>query len=398
MTRTPKLEKCDPYSFFSSLLTLAQFGLEPDGRRAHLIPFENRKRGVVECQLIIDYKGLVELILRSGVVSYVHADVICENDQFDYDRGELKTHKIDFRQPRGPVYAAYSMCRFKDGGEKVEVMTRDEIESIRNRSKAGQNGPWVTDWNEMAKKTVFRRLSKWLPLSPEYRDALDVDDDRITDDKLQIAKPVFSETVSMLTPPEEPNDMPTANDPEEAAMGFAPTEKPAPKHEPVKKQSTPKPASAPAPEPEKPQPNPEVVKQIEPDNYYFKNSQKAERSPEQEVEVQRILDRAGVTKEQVEENERQVADLLGQPQKPAAPAATPAPQAATPEEVMAVAIVGKIEQYGVTWAAVADWLVQNKWVRDKPGTVKDLISTSPRKAKMLLDSFGKVAEAILGVA
>src|ERR1051326_6456109 len=67
MTRTPKLAECDQASFFAALMTLSQLGLEPDGRRAHLIPFENRKRGVVECQLIIDYKGLVELAYRSGV-------------------------------------------------------------------------------------------------------------------------------------------------------------------------------------------------------------------------------------------------------------------------------------------------------------------------------------------
>lgn len=177
--RTPKLAECDQVSFFNALLSLSQLGLEPDGRRAHLIPFENRKRGVTECQLIVDYKGLAELAMRSGTVSHIHADVVCENDVFEYDRGEIKRHLIDFKRPRGAVYAAYAICRFKDGTEKAEVMNREEIEAIRQRSKAGQSGPWVTDWNEMAKKTVFRRLSKWLPLSPEYRDALDVDADTV---------------------------------------------------------------------------------------------------------------------------------------------------------------------------------------------------------------------------
>jgi len=179
LTRTPKLADCDPASFFQCLLTLSQFGLEPDGRHAHLIPFENRKRGVVECQLIIDFKGLAELAMRSGKVSNIHADVVCENDDFDYDRGELKRHKIDFRKPRGEVYAVYALVRFKDGSEKCEVMTREDVESIRRRSKAANSGPWCTDWSEMAKKTVFRRLSKWLPLSPEFRDAVTADDDAI---------------------------------------------------------------------------------------------------------------------------------------------------------------------------------------------------------------------------
>lgn len=191
-TRTPKLLQCDRQTFFGALLTLSQLGIEPDGRRAHLIPFENRKRGFVECQLIIDYKGLAELAMRSGVVSKLHADVVCEEDEFEYDRGELKRHLIQFRKPRGAAYAAYALCKFKDGSEKVEVMSRDEIEAIRKRSRAGSSGPWITDPNEMWKKTVFRRLSKWLPLSPEFRDAVEADDDGIEQANFQSAKPVFS--------------------------------------------------------------------------------------------------------------------------------------------------------------------------------------------------------------
>ena len=184
MTRTPKLRECDRASFFSAMLSLAQTGLEPDGRRAHLIPFENRKRGVVECQLIIDYKGLAELAMRSGLLSYLHADVVRDGDLFDYSLGEIRQHvphflRRDANKPEkaGDVFAAYALAKFKDGSAKAEVMSADDVEAIRRRSRAGQSGPWVTDWNEMAKKTAFRRLSKWLPLSPEYRDALDADAD-----------------------------------------------------------------------------------------------------------------------------------------------------------------------------------------------------------------------------
>lgn len=184
MTRTPKLRECDRASFFSAMLSLAQTGLEPDGRRAHLIPFENRKRGVVECQLIIDYKGLVELAMRSGLLSYIHADVVCEGDVFEYSLGEIKAHvpwflRRDADRPKDPgeIFAAYALARFKDGSAKAEVMSIHEVNAIRARSKAGQSGPWVSDFAEMAKKTAVRRLSKWLPLSPEYRDALDADAD-----------------------------------------------------------------------------------------------------------------------------------------------------------------------------------------------------------------------------
>jgi recombination protein RecT len=176
LTRTPKLSECDQASFFQCLLTLSQWGLEPDGRHAHLLPFENRKRGVVECQLIIDYKGLVQLALRTGNIASIHCDSVCENDSFVYDCGEVVSHKIDFRKPRGEAYAFVCIIKMKDGGKKCEVMTRDEVDAIRKRSRSGTSGPWVTDYNEMAKKTVFRRASKWIELSSEIRDAFDHDD------------------------------------------------------------------------------------------------------------------------------------------------------------------------------------------------------------------------------
>lgn len=131
----------------------------------------------------MDYKGLVELALRAGNVSNIHADKVCENDIFEVDRGQIVKHTIDYRKARGDAYAFYCLIRFKDGGEKAEVMTREEVDSIRARSRAGQSGPWVTDYDEMGKKTVFRRCSKWITLSPEIVDALDADADTVVEPK-----------------------------------------------------------------------------------------------------------------------------------------------------------------------------------------------------------------------
>ncbi len=187
MNRTPKLAQCDQASFFNALLTLSQLGLEPDGRRAHLIPYENRKKGIVECQLIVDYKGIVELISNAGDVTNIHADIVCENDQFVYDRGVLVKHEIEFKKPRGAMYAAYTLFRFKDGTEKVEVMSKEEIDKIRARSRASDSGPWVTDYNEMAKKTTLRRASKWVKLLPEQRDVIERDDTNFTTDAFEVS-------------------------------------------------------------------------------------------------------------------------------------------------------------------------------------------------------------------
>ena len=179
--RTPDLAKCDQASFFNQMLLLSQFGLEPDGRRAHLIPFWNSQRGCFECQLILDYKGIVELILRTGTVSTIHADKVCENDDFIYDCGQIVRHRIDFRAERGEPYAFYCIITRKDGTRKCEVMNIEEINAIRERSKTANNGPWVTDYSEMAKKTVFKRASKWVELSSEIRELMDADSDLVID-------------------------------------------------------------------------------------------------------------------------------------------------------------------------------------------------------------------------
>lgn len=221
MRKVPKLQKCTQESLLGALMTLSQFGLEPDGRRAHLIPFENRKEGTVECQLIIDYKGLAELALRSGLVATLHADVVHEGDVFEYDRGQIARHipwflRTDKDKPpqAGKVFAAYAMVVNKDRTEKCEVMSFDDIEGIRKRSRAGGSGPWVTDWNEMAKKTVFRRLSKWLVLSPEFREAVDADDDQVID---STAITVSRQTLADLVATPEPDRIEEATPEPEAA-------------------------------------------------------------------------------------------------------------------------------------------------------------------------------------
>ena len=175
LNKTPKLAECTQASVMQCLLNLSQMGLEPDGRNAHLIPYGK------ECTLIVDYKGYAELVMRSGLVASIHADKVCENDVFVVDLGEIKEHRIDYRADRGKPYAYYCRVLMKDGTTKCEVMTRAEVEAIRGRSRTGSSGPWVSDFDEMAKKTVFRRCQKWLPISPEIRDALEKDDDRVVE-------------------------------------------------------------------------------------------------------------------------------------------------------------------------------------------------------------------------
>jgi len=174
LNRTPKLAECTQQSLLQCLMDLSAMGLEPDGRRAHLIPYGDK------ATLVIDYKGLVEMAMRSGEISTIHADVVCEGDVFKYNMGRIEAHEVDFKKGRGAMYAAYAHVVMKDGTVKDEVMSKDDIDAIRKRSRSANSGPWVTDYNEMAKKTVFRRCSKWLPLSAELRDKVEKDDEPIT--------------------------------------------------------------------------------------------------------------------------------------------------------------------------------------------------------------------------
>ena len=173
LNNTPKLQECDRGSFLQAMMECSSLGLEPDGRRCHLIPYGKT------CQLIIDYKGLIELAKRSGEVATWRAEVVREKDEFIWENGEI-THRVDFRQDRGAAQCYYSHVKNKDGSDDYEVMTIEDVKAIQARSKAGKSGPWITDFDEMGKKTVMRRHSKRLTLSPEFGHALTVDADQLS--------------------------------------------------------------------------------------------------------------------------------------------------------------------------------------------------------------------------
>lgn len=170
LRKNPKLQECKPESVFAGILICSQMGLEI-GYEAHLIPFKD------ECQVIFDYKGLISLNYRSSYVRDVDADVVYSKDHFVYRKGsDAKLEWTpDYDQPtRGLPKLAFAICHTSTGGFVAVVMTKQEIESIRDRSsnvrsakKYGKQTPWDTDPDEMWKKTVMRRLSKVLPKSAQ---------------------------------------------------------------------------------------------------------------------------------------------------------------------------------------------------------------------------------------
>ncbi|UQD53329.1 recombination protein RecT [Bacillus methanolicus] len=168
----PKLLEASVPSLLGAVMQAAQLGLEP-GLIGHcyLVPFRNGKTGQTDVQFIIGYKGMIDLARRSGQIENIYAHSVYSKDEFDYELGlepKLK-HKPFMEGDRGEFIGAYAVAHFKDGGYQFEFMPKDEIEKRRKRSKAANNGPWVTDYEEMAKKTVIRHMWKYLPISVEIQ-------------------------------------------------------------------------------------------------------------------------------------------------------------------------------------------------------------------------------------
>ena len=174
----PKLAECTPKSFLGAMMTAAQLGVEPNTAlgQAYLIPYRNH--GTMECQFQLGYKGLIDLAYRSGEVSIIQAHIVCEKDEFTYELGldpQLK-HK-PAAADRGAAIAYYAMFKTKDGGYGFEVMSIDDVRAhARRYSKSFDNGPWKTNFDEMAKKTVLKRVLKYAPLKSDFVRAIAQDE------------------------------------------------------------------------------------------------------------------------------------------------------------------------------------------------------------------------------
>jgi recombination protein RecT len=176
--RNPKLLDASRESLLGAVMLSAQLGLEP-GPLGHcyLIPYYNLKTKSYEVQFQLGYKGMLDLVRRSGQIEMIDAHVVYENDEFDYQYGlEPKLYHKPALKERGAPIAVYAIAKFKDGGYSYLVMSVEDVEKIRKRSKAADNGPWVTDWEAMAKKTAIKQLCKYLPLSIEVQKGLAVDE------------------------------------------------------------------------------------------------------------------------------------------------------------------------------------------------------------------------------
>lgn len=187
---TPKLGECEPMTLLGALMQCASLGLEPNTilGHAYLIPFENRKKNTVEVQLIVGYKGLIDLARRSGHITALSANIHYSDDEmWEYEEGTEAQLRHRPGPQAGEKLHAYAIAKFKDGGHAYVVLPWAQIIKTRDGSQGWQTAkrfgktaesPWGKHEDEMAKKTAIRALAKYLPLSVEFMDAMIADEAR----------------------------------------------------------------------------------------------------------------------------------------------------------------------------------------------------------------------------
>lgn len=179
----PQILDCTPASVTVAMLQAAAFGLELDPvlGQAYLVPYGKT------CQLIIGYRGYMNLARRSGQVTSIMAKLVRQKDEFDYVEGLDRKlyHKPFWGDDPGDIVGAYCITRFKEGEPDIFAMSRRELDAIKNRSRA-KSGPWTTDFGAMCQKTVIRHASKFWPVyiedlmrAAELDDAVDTGRDQI---------------------------------------------------------------------------------------------------------------------------------------------------------------------------------------------------------------------------
>ena len=180
--QNPKLAQCNQESLLGALMVSAQLGLEPGVLgQCYLIPYGR------ECQFQIGYKGMIELLRRSGQLKDIYAYSVYENDEFEMTYGldrDLK-HKPNL-QNKGNFIGCYCVAVLKDDARAFEYMTKEEIEAHGKKfSKTYGNGPWKTDFEAMAHKTVVKKMLKWLPVSVEFLEMANKDEKtfKVADEK-----------------------------------------------------------------------------------------------------------------------------------------------------------------------------------------------------------------------
>lgn len=180
LSANPQLAQTTQNSFLGAMMTAAQLGMEPNTPlgQAYLIPFRNK--GVLECQFQLGYKGLIDLAYRSGEVTTIQAQVVYENDEFEYALGlEPQLKHIPAMSNRGEPIYFYAVFKTKDGGFGFEVMSVEDVKLHAQKYSQSFNSaysPWKKNFEEMAKKTVLKKVLKYAPMKTDFARGLSADE------------------------------------------------------------------------------------------------------------------------------------------------------------------------------------------------------------------------------
>lgn len=186
LEKNPKLKECSKHSIATCILELAEFGLMPNTRDAHLIPRNIKQPDGsrrLECTLIVDYKGYVTILRDYCGAEIVDGAVVYAGDEFDYQRGgnedgtDKLVHRPIFPRTSTEPIAVYTRVKFKDGPILIHVMDIADVESKRRRSRDFDNrfSPNQTDPDDMRQRTCLKNMMKWLPRTDEFTRLVDLD-------------------------------------------------------------------------------------------------------------------------------------------------------------------------------------------------------------------------------
>ena len=177
-TSVPALLDCYTPSLFGAMIKCSQLGLEPNNAlgQAYMIPFKNNKKNRTDVQLIIGYRGMIDLARRSGHVVSMNAQAVREGDEFDWGFGleERLDHKPG--TDRGEITHFYAYAKLTGGGHQFDVLTKQDVDKVMASTQSrGQYGPWKDHYEQMGRKTMIRRLFNYLPVSIEMAEAAAID-------------------------------------------------------------------------------------------------------------------------------------------------------------------------------------------------------------------------------
>ena len=178
LRKTPQLLAATPESFVGALFSAAALGLEPGTPRGecHLVPYRDRKKGIVECQLIVGYPGYAKLFWQNPLAAQLSAEYVCQNDVFEYSKGlNPSLHHVAAVGDRGPVVCYYAIVGLNSGARMFDVFTPEQIKALRG-GKVGTSGDIRDPEHWMERKSALRQVLKLAPQSTQLQQMLSVDE------------------------------------------------------------------------------------------------------------------------------------------------------------------------------------------------------------------------------